>query len=112
MIPVEGLKSISELLLVFIVDEVVCDFDTVLGKTIWPDKGPDGSEEAEGLGGISSGGEPGGRPCKRASRRALSFNACWTSLRILGSAEGCNGQKRFCWHHHRCDLPSLATGKM
>jgi hypothetical protein len=37
------------------------------------------------LGGISFNGEPDGRPCRRASRRALSFNACCTSLRIFGS---------------------------
>jgi hypothetical protein len=85
VIPVEGLKSISELLLVFIV-VVVCDFEAALGKTIWLGVGPEGSEDVEGLYGISFGGDPDGKPCKRASRRALSFNACWTSLRILGSA--------------------------
>lgn len=108
IIPVEGLKSISELLLVFIVDEVACDFDAALGKTIWAGKGPEGSEEVDGRGGISFGGELGGSPCKRASRRALSFNACWTSLRILGSALVC-GQMDITMSFLSFHLPSLAT---
>jgi hypothetical protein len=85
-IPIEGLKSISELLLVFIVDEVTWDLDTVLGKIIWPGEDPKGSEEIEGRGGISVGRELSVSPCNRASRRALSFNARWTSLRISRSA--------------------------
>jgi hypothetical protein len=108
VIPVEGLKSISELLLVFIVDEVTWDFDTVLGKTIWPGEGPEGSEEIESRGGISFGGELGVSPCNRASRRALSFNACCTSLRILGSAY-VYGQTYILQSTLSCNLPSLAT---
>jgi hypothetical protein len=75
--PVEGLKSISELLLVFIMDDVASnfDFDVGLGKTIWDGGNPEGSEEVVDLSGISFDGDPCGRPCRRASRRALSLRA-------------------------------------
>lgn len=84
VVPVEGLKSISEPALAF----TICwGFGVAAGKRTCAGDEPRDSDDGEALECISLGGELEDKPCRRASRRALSFSACCTSLRILGSIE-------------------------
>lgn len=80
---VEGLKSISEAALRLVAGG---GFVGISGTTGSIDNGAVTSTDAGAFDNASFGGDTGAsRPCKRASRRALSLSACCTSCNILGS---------------------------